>query len=410
VNADVVGVHPGTRVGGSENIQKGIEILILLFGFSLPLSVAAGFIFMGLIVLLIIFSRSFLGVKTQLCHSPIAWAVFAWWVLHSLGWLYATDHPRALEFWKKATYLALVPFLMTSIRVAILKKAIGAFLLGLTIYHLIVHALQLGWVHFDSLQVGGTPFIARIHYSPMLLFGILLLVHWQRSWKGIRKILAWALIASFLISLVSTEGRTGQILLILILPLWYLFETKNWTIFFLIALGFVLVSSTLFLTMEKFSNRYLQIQQEWYAFQDGDIYTSMGQRFHHYQVAFSIFKNSPFWGHGTGSYRGEHDKLWPEYNVKAMSADNPHNQFLMIMVEFGVIGVFVLIFLFSSLVWGYIKMKNHPFRPILLIFPIMFLLQCLVDTHLYGVPSLTFFIFMTTVLYHPGWGEEMNKA
>ncbi len=361
---------------------------------------------MGLIIILSLGSRNLKRIKSRLGASPIVWTVFVWWALHSLGWIYANDHARAFEFWKKASYLALIPLFMITIRAVVLKQALGAFLLGLTAYHFIVHAMQLGWLQFEVLQVGGTPFIARIHYSPMLLFGILLLVQWQRSWKGIKKGLAWVLIGSFFVSLISTEGRTGQILFALIIPFWVLMETRRGGLFLLICLMFFIVGSTLFFSFDRFSNRYTQIKKEWDAFQDGNIYTSMGQRFHHYQVAWKIFKKSAVWGHGTGSYRKEHDKLWPDYRADRINADNPHNQFLMVMVEFGVLGILALMAIFLSLIWSYLNTGQHPFKPLLLILPIMFMLQCLVDTHLYGVPSRTFFIFITTVVYHPGWAEE----
>ena|GEM_PF-1847357 len=389
--------------------QRAIEFLFLVFGFSLPFSVAAGFFCMGLITLLTLLGGHYRQLGKIFYSSHIAWAGLAWWLLHSLGWIYSSDTTNALEPWKKATYLAFIPVFMTSLRPAMFQKFLGSFLVGLSIYHLIVHALHLNWIQIGSLQVGGTPFIARIHYSPILVFGILLLIHWQRRWKSERKVLAWILLLSLLVSLISTQGRSGQVLLTILLPLWVLLETHSWKRFLLGLAALLLIGAALFFSVDLFSERYRKIQVDWEAYQTGNIYTSMGQRFHHLGVSWKIFQKSPLFGHGTGSYLKEHDRIYPHYEQNRISINNPHNQFLIMIVQFGLIGIVALLSLFFVQVRAYQKAETHPFRPFLILLPSMFLILCMIDTHLYGVPSLTLFIYMSTILYHPGWEEEEEK-
>lgn len=386
-----------------DHCKKISEFLFLIFGISLPFSVALTFFCMGSIFILSIIRGFKFGWSRILKVTPIATFCLGWLSLHLVGIFWAEDTYTALIITKKAAYFALIPIFMGLISHGILKKSLAAYVVGIFTYHLILHFMHLGWIEFDYLQVGGTPFIARIHYSPLLLLAILILIHYHKNWTSTKsRFINFVVICSMIVSLITIEGRSGQILFALLLPIWILLETRNWKYF--LSVLFLLTMTTIFLfsQLDSLRHRYTQIESQWDHFKEGDIYSSMGQRFHHINVSWQSFKQSPLVGHGTGSYKSQHDKVWPDY-IKGRINYNPHNQFLMSAVQFGGIGLGYMLLLFVILLQSSAKFPHHPFKPLLILIPIMFFFLCFVDTHLYGVPSLTTFIYLTSILYHPDW-------
>ena len=118
---------------------------------------------------------------------------------------------------KKPIYLALIPVLMTLFRIQFANLAVNVFLSGIIIYHIQVFGIYFNWWAIEPMQWGGTPFINRVHYSPMLVFAMLLLYFQQKTWSGGLQKVSWLVQISFLSSLIITAGRTGQILLLMMI-------------------------------------------------------------------------------------------------------------------------------------------------------------------------------------------------
>ena len=362
---------------------------------------------MGLLWLLSII-KAFQGDwKKVFKNTYLSWFGLAWLSLHTVGILWSNDLAASFEPWKKAVYLTSIPIFMGSFGPQLFKKSLASYILGIVVYHFILHAMHLGLIEFESLKFGGTPFIPRIHYSPLLLFTIFIIAHWQKTWSTKYRIASFFLIISLLVSLIIIEGRSGQIVFAIIIPFWVLLETRKWTYFWGTVLVIFITVCILFTSLQSFQKRYIQIQEQWHHFEKGDIYSSMGQRFHHIRVCWKVFLKSPIIGHGTGSYKKEHDKIWPFYERGRINY-NPHNQYLMSLVQYGIIGLILLVSLFVIQIKEFIKFNRHPFRPLLLLLPVMFSLICFIDTHLYGIQTLTMFIYMSSILYHPDWKTFKN--
>ena len=104
--------------------------------------------------------------------------------------------------------------------------------------------------------------------------------------------------------------------------------------------------------------RLLSITQEISDAKANHEMTSSGIRYVMYQSATHIFLKSPIWGHGTGSLREEYRTLSKEdYALNIEGMDNPHNQYLLILVELGLIGLIGFMYLFYSQ-WTTLKRKS----------------------------------------------------
>ncbi|MBT3786229.1 O-antigen ligase family protein, partial [bacterium] len=238
------------------------------------------------------------------------------------------------------------------------------------------------------------------------VFAMLLLFWLQRNWSPAARVLSWVIQISFAASLIATGGRTGQILLLVLIPLWILLETRSWKIVVGACVGLGISITILFLTVETFSSRILELKRDLVLFQSQITHSSLGERLHHIDAGIRLFSQSPYYGHGTGSYREKHQTLLKEfYPPGTINSDHPHNQYLVAMVQFDLPGLIILLALVPILLRIYVRWPTHPYRSFLVLLPTMFLLLCFTDESLYSVPSLTFFIYMSTILYHPDWSE-----
>lgn len=87
-----------------------------------------------------------------------------------------------------------------------------------------------------------------------------------------------------------------------------------------------------------------------------------------WKVSFEMIKNKPVFGHGFGMFQAKYMDYQAEYfknnldSKYAQLADNvkhPFNEFIKIAVEFGVVGLIVVLSLFLFVLWRIIKSDNN---------------------------------------------------
>ena len=66
--------------------------------------------------------------------------------------------------------------------------------------------------------------------------------------------------------------------------------------------------------------------------------TSMGQRYMFWRYSLELIAEKPLFGHGTGSFAKEYERI---ASTETMMAKNPHNEFLMVSVQLGVVGLLI---------------------------------------------------------------------
>ncbi|MZH03272.1 MAG: O-antigen ligase family protein [Nitrospinae bacterium] len=387
------------------------QILFLLFGFCLPFSVAFCYLLLGLMVLSALFRKNSHNYRSLIRTHPLTGWGIAWLILHLLGLLWTPLLEDSLTPLKKSIYMAMIPCLMFSIQPRKdLEKGLFAFVCGIFIYHLLTHGIVFGWWSVEYMQYGGTPFINRTQYSPMLVFSILILFFLQRNWNPPARAMSFLVQISFLISLVTTKGRTGMAVLVILVGLWVIMEAKSIRKFLWVFGAAMLSFLFLCFYVPSFQAGIEDLRIGWKNYQSQNTRSSLGERLHHVDAGLRLFWKSPWFGHGTGSYPSEHKKLLQShYPPGTIDSDHPHNQYLAAMVQHGLVGLILLLSLFPILIRAYFQIPNHPARPLLALFPVMFLLLCMTDESVYSVPSLTFFMYLSSLLYHPDWMSKHQE-
>ena len=237
------------------------------------------------------------------------------------------------------------------------SRAYYALLTAIGVAVSVSFAMRLGWLPKDErLGEEWIPFRDRISYGFYLAFAIYLMLHHAVRAETRNKKLLWLVFAglTFFDLFYLTEGRTGYIVFIALFAL-LLYQhralaKKNWLVLLLVipALTFVVEH-----TSPAISSRSNDME----VAKSNPEESSIGLRLIFWQTSLRIIRDHPLIGAGTGgfaveatSHAGDHPNL---------TIENPHNEYLFITSQLGVVGLLAYIWLLYTL---FKVAKQLPFR------------------------------------------------
>ncbi len=151
---------------------------------------------------------------------------------------------------------------------------------------------------------------------------------------------AWVLVAALTVFSIThlLQGRTGQLVLLAMFCALAAVAAPaawRWRVLVTVAVATVL----LFLSSPLLRERVTTLFAEFSQYTDAGVFTtSTGFRLDMWKNALEMFMVSPLWGHGTAGYRVLSEQIYADAGVCAVSCVHPHNQFLLLAVDFGVLG------------------------------------------------------------------------
>lgn len=213
----------------------------------------------------------------------------------------------------------------------------------------------------------------------------------KNAWRWLFVVLFFA--AAFNVLFINLS-RSGYVVLfgLLLLLAWQQFAWKGLLVGLLIS--FFLCSSLLFLPA-NFKERFNLAQSEITQFKHGNFTTSIGLRLEFYHNSFRLFKEHPWIGTGTGSFT--QDYLTVVKN-KQFATQNPHNEYLNIAVQFGLIGIIILLGLFFVHAWTSFRLQGlHQYFAQAVLVSIG--IGSLFNSWLMDVTQGCFYVFFTALLF-----------
>jgi len=197
-------------------------------------------------------------------------------------------------------------------------------------------------MYFDVLAAnrqGDFCLKSRITHSVLMAFFMFYCAHqfYEKPDRRLRYGLLAALSVYNLFYVV--QGRTGQLVAVALGLLFVIQRFKIRQAF--LALSVMAVFLTLFMTFSDKSARIyegLANTQAYFQAASGSSDSSMGLRYTFWQRSLELIQERPFFGHGTGSFNQAYQSINPD---AAASTHNPHNEFLMIGVQWGWVGLMV---------------------------------------------------------------------
>ncbi|MCX8031545.1 MAG: O-antigen ligase family protein [Thermodesulfovibrionales bacterium] len=362
--------------------------------FLLPIAKSPPLIVGGFVIFIWTLSGAFIrDYKKWLLQS---WSppVLVFIVLLWIGLLWSNDVQKGLQFAIKSYYW-LFAFAIASIPYEKNQYFIYSFIFGLSINVLVSLMQFLGVLPYfkEDFATGFlTGFNPYISYSLILVHGMLILSFLFNTTKkkSLKALIIFFLVA-YILNLSIIHGRSGYFAFILLSPIiiYNIIGKKKLFTILLTSLTIVL----LFLLSPTVQHRLSLIKSEIILYYQGEKNTSVGLRLHMWDGAIKIFLDNPLIGVGTGGFEKALQQYSPEPPLWGL--EQPHNSFLFMATNFGIFGIFSLLWLFTVYLKKGWKFRNNLSGYSMLMFGTILIIGSMTDTQIFSrITGILFALYM----------------
>ncbi|WP_263833662.1 O-antigen ligase family protein [Sulfurospirillum oryzae] len=387
--------------------------LLILLGFTFPLSVSIGTAVIGCIMLLWLGEGKFKEKFTIIQHNKISHAFLAFFIIHLIGLLWSEDLKWGLHIVSKEWRMLLPLIFITIVKKEHIQYYIIAFLSAISISEVLSYLIWFGIIPAfqSSTMLNPTPFMSHISYNPFLAFSIFLLIYFiffVKNYKNnFSKIISLLFLTTMTINIFITGGRAGQIGFFVILSLAFILYFKK-NILKSILLILVVLPAIFFIAYSSSTLFNTRIHEGLNDIQmiDKNPNTSVGLRMTFAINTLQIIKENPIFGAGTGDFPKEYEKVNTKRSPNALPTVNPHNMYLLVLAQTGIVGLMLMLSIFYMQIQSFFK-SNDSLSPLRLALPILFLTIMLSDSYLLGHHTALLFVYFSAILYKDFSGEKV---
>ncbi len=383
------------------------SLLLPLLAFSLTVSTSALSVLAVLVLFCWVIEGGYREKAAEIFRSEVAVAVLIYLGLHVVGLLWTGDMASGLGMLEKQWKLALMPVFLAAVRPAHRRRYIFFFLAGLVA---VMVSTYLAW--FDLFHYGGvtpehpTRKVFHVVYNPLLALGFYFVMHevlWGRLARVLRSGLAVVALAMAL-NMFITEGRAGQVAFFAMLTILMLqYYRKNiWKGLIIAGIVLPVIFFAGYTLSPTFQKRVNMVREEISSFTENPN-TSIGLRLQFWKNSWEIIKDNPLVGVGTGDFKMEYAGVNRARSPAMVATDNPHNQYVLVLSQFGLMGLAALLAVF----WAQIRQAmavGDEFQGARFAFPLFFLVIMFSESYLIVYETGFAFSFFSAVLYKPGDG------
>ena len=397
---------------GSFNLDKTYQYLLTSLAFLMPLTVFGGNLIIFIICVLWLFSGNYKSKFNQIINNKLIKASILFYLIHVIGMLWSEDLSWGLHMLHKMWYfLLLFPILYTIVRKDYISSYISAFLLAILITEVCSYLVWFEIIEpFKNATVENpTPFMNHISYNPILAFAIYLVLHEIFFNKKITNFV-FSLYSFFAISMIVnmfiTGGRAGQVaffamLVVLIIQILDKQRIKSLITIFIVIPG---IFFTAYQASDLFQKRVNLAFNQALEYHPGSN-NSIGYRITYALNSWEMIKENPIIGVGTGDFPVEYEKINQiktpiMFSMGGMqTTTNPHNMYILIFSQLGVIGLISMLSIFYFQIKLSINSSNRFIRDVGITLPLLFLVIMWSDSYLLGHYTTLVFIFFSSFLY-----------
>ena len=316
----------------------------------LAVSVSLGVAMVSIAKLLLLIAavgQLFFDVKHRSFPSFKLWPSMTWWILLAMVWMSLSfwwaesSSADALAGWgRHSRILWFIPvlYLLRSPEQSLLT--LKWFVAGMVVMMLsswaLVAGLPVPWASAKELPSLGIVHGSTLEQPVLLTFLAVVLwfmrAHWpQGHWR-------WVPIGILLLTVLNVffvmTGRSGFLVMLLFISMavwWQLPKRWRWLV---VGLPFVLAALMMVLS-PRFQTKTTEVVKDVLSYRQGSIETSQAQRLDYWHRSLLAFQEKPLIGHGVGSWRMNYHRMG---GIQADAPSNPHEQYLLWLVEAGVVG------------------------------------------------------------------------
>lgn len=392
-----------TSVFAKYNLSQINSYIFGLYGLFISTSVSISSFLAYLMLLIFLIEGNYKEKFSQIKSNPFAYAIIAFVVLHFLGLFWTENFEGAQDILKREWKLLFIVLFMMVVQKEHIRYYLELFIVGMSVSELVSYAIWFEIIPpfmYASLEMP-TPFMRHLSYNIYLALAIYLLLHFlifdnKLNRKG--KIIGFFFLLTMSINMFITGGRAGQVaFLVLLSVLVYSLMKKHLKIALLISLGAIFGVIIAYYTSPVFFDRTNKAFYDIVNFKK-EHNTSVGTRMALAINTLEVIKNHPLIGVGTGDLLAEYAKVNEVSHYKTVVM-HPHNMYLLILAQFGLVGIVVFLYLF------YIKIKiaskiQDELQNFRFAFIIMFLVIMLSNSYLYTHHTMVLYMFFASFLFN----------
>ncbi len=314
----------------------------------------------GMAVFLILFIWN-LFFRRLVSFNPTAfpWIVVTAVGLH-FGWqvvgLTYTDVPIGIaltSLYSERKVLYILPLILVFVDAPEKLRLLKCFLVVSTVALLLSLALSLAPIH--SVFRYSPASVLRSHATQGIVFAMsVFLCGWfaMRQESGVRRALFVLLALAFTLNLsLVTNGRSGYVVF-LVLTVWCFAITRGFKGVVLGAAVAATVGVAAFMISPSVNQRMMLGVVEARNYLTDENETSLGRRMVMLEASVEIIRRNTLIGVGTGGFPQHFSALAAQKYTgwRAKPFDDPHNQYLFVWVEHGLIGLATFVFMLFVIV------------------------------------------------------------
>jgi len=389
------------------DIDKIIYYSILIFAFTLPLSRASISLFMIVLPLLWLYQGDIKNKIKALLNSKLIIAIILFTIYSALSALWSEDMTKTFRHLRLLLYFFTIFVIATSVKKEQIQSVISAFLYGMFVSEIISYGVFFELWSFKNATVSNpVPFMYHTTYSIFLAFTSILLLnrivakHYSLKERIIYIIFFFTITGN----LFLTEGRIGQVALIFGIIILSLIHYR--ISFKAIFLSIFIIISTLFMASslsDTFNKRVNDSITDVKNISNLNLNGSWGIRVAYYITTYDIVKDNILFGVGLGDYVEETKEILKKdkYNFLSkqtrdfMGTFSPHNQFLMTLLQMGIIGFILLVYMLYQIFK--LKINNPEIKELSILFSVVFIVGCMAEPFLKVQFAIALFVLFTSL-------------
>ena len=372
------------------------QYLFISLGVFIPTSIAISNLIIGLLSLCWILEGNFKAKFQLIKDSHWILSIFALISLYGLGMLWGDNHLNAEWQFQRLALLLAFPILATiKINQKTIKYGASAFLITTFISALAAILINnnlisplADYISFIKDDWEVSAFIKYNYHNVLLALAFTLCMYLIIENKTKYKNILILFILVYALSIFTERGRAGQVIFNLsaiFYIIYYNYRRKyilRSLAFFIFLFSFQFV---VYKTTTVYKSRFDVVS---------NIIKSNGGEGDVEDIRYVFIRESlnkifekPFLGHGTGSFGTIFkNDIYSGHDFDKQTT--PHNQYLYVWFELGILGLFLLLLIFYNQIRELFKKQDGVHRILL---PLSFMVLMLVDSY--------FFIFILTIAY-----------
>lgn len=377
----------------------------IALGFALPISVALDNILLALLLVAWLAAGGYRELWSQVSTNPVVRAALLLFGLLTLGLAYGERYAGdGSRYWLKYIDLAFVPVFITAFRLESTREYALKALGGAVFLSMVVSFLSpLGLLYGNPLVPPNLPeypvgFKYSITHSLLVAFGafvclVVARTTASRRWRS--ALYAIAALAAFNV-LAVVVSRTGYLILATLLLYYFIVQFK-WRGVIIAAAACSLLFTAAYFGSTVFQDRVDTAIAETKAAEQGDSAgTSVGTRMAFWRGSIKVIEAHPVFGAGTGSFPAAFNAATAGQHGD--EAPNPHNEYLLIAAQTGLVGLACLLYLFF-LQWRLAARLLPFYRDLARGLVLVFVIGCLFNSLLLDHTEGLFFAWATGLCF-----------